>query len=67
MLVTTAGGQLTKQQQFLWIVQTALLVNLVNQTLEWTPGSDRSNVSMTGNWGGRSLRLCGQVSVLRKT
>ncbi len=52
MLVTTAGGQLTKQQQFLWIVQTALLVNLVNQTLEWTPGSDRSNVSMTGNWGG---------------
>jgi hypothetical protein len=48
--VTGLGGELTKQQQFLWIVQTALLVNVVNQTIEWKQGSDRSNVSMTGNW-----------------
>src|SRR3712207_2456994 len=42
---------MTKQGQFLWIVQTALLVNAVDQTVDRGPGEDRSDVSMTGNWG----------------
>lgn len=40
-----------KQAKFLWIVQTALLVNVANLTVDREPGTERSDVSMTGNWG----------------
>lgn len=41
---------LTKQEQFLWIVQTAIIVNAVRLTVGRGAGGDVSEISLTGNW-----------------
>ncbi|MFC0389282.1 hypothetical protein ACFFIC_27615 [Roseomonas vinacea] len=42
---------MTKQEQFLWIVQTAIIVNAVRLTVGRGAGGDVSDISLTGNWG----------------
>jgi hypothetical protein len=41
----------TKQEQFLWIVQTAIIVNAVRLTVGQEAEGDVSDISLTGNWG----------------
>jgi hypothetical protein len=41
----------TKQEQFLWIVQTAIIVNAVRLTVEAKSGLDVSGIGLTSNWG----------------
>jgi hypothetical protein len=41
----------TKQEQFLWMVQTAIVVNAVQLTVGREPRQDVSDISLTGNWG----------------
>ena len=40
-----------RQQQFLWIVQTAILTNQTNLTVGRAEGQYRADISMTGLWG----------------
>ena len=42
---------MTKQEKFLWTVQTALLVNVNRLAVDRKPGTEASDISMTGNWG----------------
>ena len=39
-----------KQQQFLWIVQTAILVNVTYLAIDCETPTQRADVTMTGNW-----------------
>ncbi|WP_424140375.1 hypothetical protein [Roseomonas chloroacetimidivorans] len=41
---------MTKQEQFLWIVQTAIIVNSVRLTIDAKPGQDVTDIGLTGNW-----------------
>ncbi|MFC7739162.1 hypothetical protein ACFQX4_26100 [Roseomonas sp. GCM10028921] len=41
----------TKQEQFLWLVQTAVIVNAVRLSTEARPGREVTGIGLTGNWG----------------
>ncbi|MBI0536269.1 hypothetical protein D9599_11845 [Roseomonas sp. KE2513] len=41
---------MTKQEQFLWIVQTAIIVNAVRLSAGTGNGADVSDISLTANW-----------------
>ena len=42
---------MTKQEQFLWIVQTAIIVNAVRLSTEVRPDREVTGIGLTGNWG----------------
>ena len=42
---------MTKQEQFLWIVQTAIIVNAVRLSTQVRPDREMTGIGLTGNWG----------------
>ena len=42
---------MTKQEEFLWLVQTAIIVNAVRLSTEARPGREVTGIGLTGNWG----------------